>query len=216
MINIHTHSASGNPDVIEIVNRYPEDATDGLRFFSTGIHPWRIQKDRIEEELAIIERRLSLAGCVAVGECGLDKRIEIPMELQAAVFERHLEMAEKYRKPVILHCVAAYQEMIQAKKRLGITVPLVIHGFSKNIQVANSLIDNGFFLSFGKYLLRNPELKSVFRDIPNGRIFLETDTGEEGILAVYQKATEAKELTIGEIDAIVRRNFASVFGPFAK
>jgi TatD DNase family protein len=52
-------------------------------------------------------------------------------------------LAQKYI-PVVIHCVAAFQEVIETKKRLHISVPMIIHGFSKNEQTAKQLLDNGF------------------------------------------------------------------------
>ena len=152
--NLHTHKSSNLPDVLEIVNQYPNEFDASVQFFSIGIHPWYINVERVEEDLVIIEEKLQLQNCLALGECGLDKRIEIPLEIQTKVFEKQVVLAKKYKKPVILHCVSAYQEVIEIKKRLQIDVPMVIHGFSKNEPVAKSLLDNGFYLSFGKYLLR--------------------------------------------------------------
>jgi TatD DNase family protein len=53
-----------------------------------------------------VETKLK-TNCLAVGECGLDKRIAIPIELQQLVFEKQLVLAQKYNKPVVLHCVAS-------------------------------------------------------------------------------------------------------------
>ena len=152
--------------------------------------------------------------CLALGECGLDKRIETPLDLQQTVFEKQLILAEKHQKPVVIHCVAAFQEVIEIKKRLKITVPMLIHGFSKNEQVAKQLIEAGFYISFGKYLLLNPELESVFKNIPNDRFFLETDTIEEGIREVYTLAAKYKELELNELQKIINRNFKKVFLSF--
>lgn len=208
--NLHTHSYTNNPDILEIVNRYPYEEID-VPYFSTGIHPWYIQQDKIEEHLAIIEERLQLPNCLALGECGLDKRIEIPLALQTEVFEKQLILAKKYKKPVILHLVAAFQELIEATERLQPGVPMVVHGFSKNAQVAKQLLDNGFYLSFGKYLLRNLELSAVLAMVSDGSFFLETDTMEESLAAVYAKAAEARNTTIKEIENIVSNNFKTVF-----
>ena len=208
--NLHTHSASGNPDVFEIVNRYPYEAID-VPYFSTGIHPWHIDVDKVDEHLAIIEERLQQDNCLALGECGLDKRIEIPLNIQADVFEKQLLLAKEYQKPVILHLVAAFQELIEIKNRLQPGVPMVVHGFSKNVQVAKQLLDNGFYLSFGKYLLRNPELSDVFADIPENRFFLETDTIEEGIADVYAKAALARNVDIEDLKNNVSKNFKNIF-----
>lgn len=206
--NLHTHKSSATENVLEIVNQYPNEFDTAANYFSIGIHPWHINVDRVDADLATIEAKLQEQNCLALGECGLDKRIETSLEIQTEIFEKQLILAKKYKKPVILHCVSAYQEVIEIKMRLKIEVPMIIHGFSKNRQVAQSLIDNGFYLSFGKYLLRNPELASVFKNVPNDKFFLETDTIEETIFEVYVKASEIKNINI-EIQ--VEENFLRVF-----
>jgi len=208
--NLHTHNYTANSDILEIVNRYPYEEID-VPYFSTGIHPWYIDIEKLDEHLAIMNQRLTTDNCLAVGECGLDKRIEIPLNVQQEVFEKQLLLAKKYQKPVILHCVAAYQEAIAIKKQLKIEEPMIIHGFSKNAQIAKQLLDNGFYISFGKYLLRNPELSAVFATIPNDRFFMETDTIEEGLELVYEKAAIAKNIDLEELKNIVSNNFKTVF-----
>jgi TatD DNase family protein len=88
---------------------------------------------------------------------------------------------------------------------------MIVHGFSKNIQVARQLLDNGFYLSFGKYLLRNPELSAVFAEVPPDRLFLETDSMEENITEVYVQAAAARNIDIEELKHIVSTNFKTVF-----
>jgi len=209
--NFHTHQFTNQPNVLELVNQYPNEFDDLIPFYSIGIHPWYIKEDQIEEYLKIIEEKLQTENCLAIGECGLDKRIEVPFEQQIIVFEKQLALAEKYKKPVVIHCVAAFQEVIAIKKKMKLSVPMIIHGFSKNSQIANQLITAGFYLSFGKYLLRNPDLKTVFEKIPNDRFFLETDTIEEGIQRVYNVASEYKNITIKELQGIISSNFNNVF-----
>jgi TatD DNase family protein len=209
--NLHTHKFTNQETVLELVNQYPQEFETAIPFYSIGIHPWYIDEERLEADLRIIESKLQETNCLALGECGLDKRIEIPLELQQMVFERQLLLAQKQNKPVVIHCVAAYQEVIACKKRLKITVPMIIHGFSKNKQVAKELIDNGFYISFGKYLLRNSELEVVFQSIPNDRFFLETDTVEEGIEEVYALAAKYKKWSIDELQQQIKSNFAAVF-----
>lgn len=210
--NFHTHQFTNQSNVLELVNQYPKDFDDAIPFYSIGVHPWYIEENRIDEDLKIIEEKLQTQNCLALGECGLDKKIEVPLDLQISVFEKQLSLAEKLKKPVVIHCVAAFQEVIEIKKRLKITVPMIIHGFSKNKQVATQLIAAGFYLSFGKYLLKNPDLETVFQSIPNDRFFLETDTMEETIQQVYEIASEYKRLNINEIENIISSNYKSVFG----
>ncbi|TPD71128.1 TatD family hydrolase [Flavobacterium microcysteis] len=211
LYNLHTHKFSNHPDCLELVNQYPQEFDASIPFYSIGIHPWYIVEDRMEADLAIIEDKIQTANCLAVGECGLDKRIEIPFSLQEQVFRKQLALAEKYQKPVVIHCVASFQELIAIKNDVKITVPMVIHGFSKNEQLAKQLLDNGFYLSFGKYLLRNPELESVFKSVPDNRFFLETDTIEETIEEVYALASKYKAISEEDLQEIVQRNFKNVF-----
>ena len=208
--NLHTHTSTNNPNILEVVNRYPYEEID-VPYFSTGIHPWYIDEEKVGEHLAIIEQRLQLSNCFALGECGLDKRIEIPLEVQISIFEKQLALAKQYQKPVILHLVAAFQELIEIKNRLQPGLPMIIHGFSKNAQVAKQLLDNGFYLSFGKYLLRNPELSEVLAMVPEDRFFLETDTIEEGIEQVYAKAALARNMDIAALQNTISTNFKTVF-----
>jgi TatD DNase family protein len=210
--NLHTHKYTEDFKVLELVNQYPWEFEASIPQYSIGIHPWYIDEKRLEQDLSTIEAKLQLKECLALGECGLDKRIEIPLALQIDVFEKQIALAEKYQKPLVLHLVAAFDELIAIKKRLKISVPIVIHGFSKNEQVAKQLIDNGFYISFGKYLLRNPELESVFKSIPKDRFFLETDTIEETLEEVYQLAAKYRNIEISELQKIINNNYNLVFG----
>ena len=209
--NLHTHKFTNQPDVLELVNQYPWEFDGTIPFYSIGIHPWFIVEERLESDFEILESKLQEPSCLAIGECGLDKRIEVTMELQQLVFEKQLLLAQKYQKPVVIHCVAAFQELIEIIKKLYITVPILIHGFSKSEQLAKQLLDNGFYISFGKYLLLNPELELVFKNIPKDRFFLETDTVKEGIEAVYGLAAKYKKMTIEEMQKQVNKNFLEVF-----
>ncbi|MFH6968101.1 TatD family hydrolase [Flavobacterium sp. FlaQc-28] len=209
--NFHTHQFTNQSDILELVNQYPQEFDASIPYYSIGIHPWYIKEDRLENDLRIIEEKLQTKNCLALGECGLDKRVEIPLELQIQVFEKQLILAEKYQKPVVIHCVAAFQEIIAIKKKMKISVPMIVHGFSKNNQVAEQLITAGFYISFGKYLFQNPSLKEVFLNIPNDRFFLETDTIEEGIQQVYDLAAIYKNSTLRELKEIIERNYKEVF-----
>lgn len=206
--NIHTHHFSNRKDVVEMVNQYPNEVDVSLPNFSVGIHPWYIDFENLNRDLQIVEETLMHPNCRALGECGLDKRIDTPIADQISVFKDQLLLAEKYKKTVILHCVSAYQEVIEIKKQLKISVPMIIHGFSKNIQVAESLYNNGFYLSFGKYLLRNPELSNVLKQVPTEFLFLETDMIEETIDQVYAKASLVLET---DVEKIIEQNYIKVF-----
>ena len=213
--NLHTHKFTNNSSVLELVNQYPWEFDNTIPQYSIGIHPWYIKEERVENDLKIIEEKLLLNECLALGECGLDKRIDVPMAIQIEVFEKQIALAEKFQKPMVLHLVAAFDELIEIKKRLKISVPIIIHGFSKNQQVAKQLLDNGFYLSFGKYLLQSQkmgtDLIQVFQSIPNDKFFLETDTIEETFEEVYNLAAYYKGMTLNQMQYQIEANWNKVF-----
>ena len=127
--NLHTHQFTNQKGILELVNQYPQELDSSIPNYSIGIHPWYIVQERIAIDLKIIESKLKDASCLAIGECGLDKKVQTPLDLQQEVFERQLVLAEKYKKPVIIHCVAAFQELIAIKKKLKLSVPMIVHVF---------------------------------------------------------------------------------------
>ncbi len=209
--NLHTHNKSQPKDVVAIVNQYPDECDKEVPLYSVGIHPWRIDKTHISESLEFIEKLENEKGFIAIGECGLDKRTETPMQIQIEVFEKQLDLAKLLQKPVIIHLVAAFDELISIKKNMSFELPMVIHGFSKNYQIAKMLLDVDCHLSFGKYLLINPDLKNTFVKIPRDRIFLETDTIEESIFDVYDKASEYLNTGNLELGNLIESNFNEIF-----
>ena len=210
-IDFHTHKFTKQENILEIINQYPQKFEENIPNFSIGIHPWKIEPLSINVDLEFIELVLKNKNPLALGECGLDKKIEIPFDLQIEVFEKQLQLAIKYKKPLIIHCVGAFQEIIEIKKKLKINVAMIIHGFSKNEQIAKQLLDNGFYLSFGKHLLQNPDLETVFKDMPNDKFFLETDSSDYHIEEVYAKASIYKKIEILKLKEIINENFRTVF-----
>ena len=210
-VNLHTHFYTNSNSILEIVNQYPKDFFYYFLHYSIGIHQLYVNIESVGETSILIKEDLTIKECIALGECGLDKRIDKIYSTQIDVFESQLNLLHEISKPVILHCVASFDEVISCKKNSGLTSPFIIHGFSKNVQVAKQLLHQDFYLSFGKYLLRNPELGEVFQQIPNEKIFLETDTIAESLEEVYTFAAKCKNISVDEMKEIVWNNYQTVF-----
>lgn len=210
-INLHTHSAIFETNVLSIFNQYPSDFVENENHFSVGIHPWYIDFERVESDLNFITSKLSQSKCLAIGECGLDSRIETCLSQQTIVFEKQLLLAQEFKKPVIVHCVGAYNELISIKKKMKISVPMVVHGFSKNENVAKMLIDNGFYLSFGKHLMLNHDFANVLKTVPLNKLFIETDSSDYLIADVYEKAAEVLKIDIIALQKNLFETFDTVF-----
>ncbi len=202
--DLHTHGAVKAP--LGIRNCFAHEPAMA-EWHSVGLHPMYIAEDW-PRALEIVSARASDQNCLAVGECGLDHRVEVPLELQRRVFEAHLDIAERVNKPVIVHCVRAFDTLLEVKKNIEPKVPLIIHGFSKHPNLAAQMTDAGFYLSFGSALLRNPDLVAA---VSAGRFFLETDGQDISISSVYEAAAAAKGVTTEEILGQIAQNFEKVF-----
>lgn len=210
-VNLHTHSANNNDAITAIVNQYPNDDFAGESVFSVGIHPWYVRRHSLTQELQLVEDRLQQPNCIAVGECGLDRKVNIPWDLQMKAFEQQLMIAEEYNKPVILHCVGAYSDIAAMHKNMQLKVPLIIHGFSKNQGTAQQMLAHDVFLSFGKHLMRNPNLKDVFLSVPDDKFLLENDSAEETIEQVYEKAAEYRQISLDDMKKLMWQNYERIF-----
>ncbi len=176
-------------------------------FFSVGIHPWYINHNW-EVEFEKIKDLSQQENCVVIGECGLDGLIKIPEELQRKIFLKHTEWAQTIGKPLTIHCVRRFPEIIHLTKK--ISVPKVIHGFNKNKDTAQSLLENGFHLSFGKAALHNVSLQNILREVPEDRIFLETDDEDFNIEELYQKTAEIRQTSPEKIQELIAYNFEKI------
>ncbi|MFJ1438234.1 TatD family hydrolase [Capnocytophaga canimorsus] len=188
--DMHSHNLSEEENALVILNQYPLSAqTDS--FFSVGIHPWYLED--WEKQWTKMRPLASHQNCLAVGECGLDKNISTHFELQQEIFKKHIELSEELKKPLIIHCVKAYDEVIRLKKQYKPEQMWVIHGFRKNEKTALNLIKAGIKLSFGKALLSDESLQKTFRNLPQDSFFLETDNAHIPISHIYQKAIEIRQ-----------------------
>ncbi|WP_435523915.1 TatD family hydrolase [Chryseobacterium indoltheticum] len=128
--------------------------------YSIGIHPQDIQSGSIEYQFDWLGSNIT-ENCFAIGECGLDGLISIEQKLQEQVFKRQIEVSNELKKPLIIHCVRKFYEVISFRKMAD--QPMIIHGFNKKQRIADDLLKNKFYLSFGKAVLYNLSLQECFK-----------------------------------------------------
>lgn len=208
-VNIHTHNNLG--DGIELVNIDKFDSEPNLQFISAGVHPWKIGQCNHLQVMKIIEEWCSSARLAAIGEIGLDRSIETDIETQKNIFSDQLMLANRYQLPVVIHCVRAYSDFLQILNRKQ-NVQFIFHGFNGNATIAQQLIAKGAMLSFGAKLFVDSNLQSVFAEIPNDCIFLETDTQQVSISNIYKLAASIKNVSIEELKQIIYSNLTRIFG----
>ena len=212
-IDIHRHQPSGT-DALEIISIDTADfASQILRhnYYSLGLHPWFIagQVDWFNKMTsALADPKL-----LAIGECGLDKIIAIDLPTQIEIFSRQIEFSEQTGKPLIIHCVKAFNELIQLKKTRKSASSWIIHGFNHKPAVAKQLLKHGCYLSFGKALLKPASnAEAALAQTPIERIFLETDAAADiPISAIYAAAAKILGLDSMTLQQQIQKNFQRVF-----
>ncbi len=212
-INLHTHH-QWNHDSFQVRNVFAQNLALSTPdfFFSSGIHPWHIESVDIDECLNAIEKAIVFKNFCGVGECGIDRSIKTSFAIQESVFLKQVRLAEKYSKPLIIHCVRAYSDLVYLKKISKFSVPWIIHGFNGNMEVMKSLIRLGFYLSIGKSLLNNPAKRNMIREIPTDRLFLETDDNDMDIAVIYTHIAKLLEISEEMLIELLEQNFIRLFG----
>ena len=211
-LNVHTHNLSQQKNTVDLYNQFPSDWNRDAKTFSIGLHPAYIKVSTLEDDIEIILQKITENNCLAIGEIGLDKLCETDFELQKTVFERQLKIAEEYQLPVIIHSVRAYQEILQIRKELKINLPFIFHGFNKNEQLAQQIVLQNCFLSFGKNLLVNKNLQITFANLSNNQFFLENDANDISIEEIYTFAANLRKITIKELQLLQAENWKTIFG----
>lgn len=172
-------------------------------FFSAGFHP-DLSLQFTEEQFVWLREISKHENCVAIGECGLDGLINIDDAIQESLFKRQIELANERQKPLIIHCVRRFSQMIHFQK--SARVPMIIHGFNKRKTIGYDLQKHDFYLSFGKSVLQNVNLQEFVKHFPTDKLFLETDDAEFDIQLLYQKVADLKNLNVEDLILQIEKN----------
>ncbi len=188
------------------------DSDEKPNYYSYGLHPWYIEKSEYKNQLQRLEIKANEKRCVAIGECGLDKLSKVDFELQEKAFVEQIIIANRVKKPLIIHCVKAFNELINCLNHNNNEVPVIIHGFNNNENIARILLDNGCYFSFGKALLgyESNAAKSLI-GIGRKNFFLETDDSDFSIKYIYKKAAELLGIDEEILKLQIQSNFENVF-----
>jgi TatD DNase family protein len=216
-IDAHAHKAPSS-SVFSIQNiRLGHDAfdlVDSKGFFSLGLHPWDI--DSHQASLKDLPKFARFDSVLCVGETGLDRAMALPLGQQTQVFEEHIVVSEMLRKPLVVHCVRAYNEIHRIRKQNQCRQNWLLHGFQASEGMLLQLLRlEGVFFSFGKGIF-SPKNAHLFRQLPDERILLETDESDLKIEDVYAQAAQIKGLSLDQLSQIVQKNFETFLGEAAQ
>lgn len=205
--DIHTHSMTGDlSQVILSIDASAFPVEEKVVYASIGIHPWNLTETNAESQWKALQDAVKDPRIRAIGEAGLDKLRGAPLALQTSVFRQEIALAERCRLPMVIHCVRAWNELIQLKKEIQPCQPWIVHGFRGKPSVAQELLRQGCRLSFGSCF----QEESV-RLTPLSRLFIETDESEESIGSIYRRVADVCGISLQELTEAVKKNVQEVF-----
>ncbi|PKM35193.1 MAG: deoxyribonuclease [Gammaproteobacteria bacterium HGW-Gammaproteobacteria-10] len=212
LIDIHRHGKGEGKVIVNFDTSEWAGPGHWTGYYSLGIHPWFIERQDCKAALQTLKSALADANLLALGECGLDRLTSAPFSEQESIFIAQLELAEQCGKPVVIHCVRAFNELLRVKSTRKSSVPWIVHGFNNKSSIAASLIERGCYLSFGKALLHpNSNAAKVLPAVPGDRIFMETDDSGLGINSIYRAAAAILQIDLPELQQHLENNFNRVF-----
>lgn len=216
LIDIHTHNLGNEAGVITVRNLFPhENIPDPVpdEYFSVGLHPWLLESSEdSDDQICLLEKKAKLGNVIAVGECGIDRFAKAAIEIQVEIFLRQAEIAESLGKPVIIHCVKAFNEIIKLRRNFRSLTPWIIHGYNGSPELTVHLVDQGFMFSFGKALLNeNSKAFRSFQQLNDNMFFLETDESDLPVSDMYAFAARSRSCGIDNLELQVENNFKRIF-----
>ena len=188
IVDIHTHNAQTHAQTVEAV----------------GIHPWHTSTGNLAE----VERLAPSAD--VVGEIGLDYACDTPREEQIEIFRAQLALAERLEKPVVLHCVRAFEEAMKVIGEYRLKA-VIFHGFIGSVEQAQRAVRQGYYLSFGERTFRSPKSIEALRSTPLSQLFVETDESLTPIEEIYAKIAELRGIKVEELHLATEENFYKIF-----
>ncbi|WP_346702305.1 TatD family hydrolase [uncultured Alistipes sp.] len=165
----------------------------------------------VRDETAGTERVGNEAAEVqAIGETGLDFACPVPREAQFAALRAQLDLARRTGRPVVLHCVRAFEPLM---RELAACEPraVIFHGFIGSPEQAQQALRRGYYLSFGERTFASSKTLRALCETPLGQLFFETDAAGVTIEEIYARAAEALGRPVEELQRATLENYKRLF-----
>jgi TatD DNase family protein len=221
---------------LEYANKYKEGV-----WAAVGIHPIHLfsssnvpPEENVQEEFDY-DKYKTLAEnekVVAIGEVGLDyhhfagvENISGIKEKQKKVLKEFISIANKVKKPVVIHCWDAYDDLLEILKDNKILKTGVIHSFIGSWKTAQKFIDLGFKIGLNGIVTYSESYDKLIREINLKDVLIETDcpylspkpldrdSRNEPINVKYvaEKIAEVKSIEISAVEKITTDNAKKLF-----
>ena len=145
-------------------------------FVTIGYHPSEA-KIILNSDISALEKHLIDDKVVGIGEIGLDYHYgKDDIDLQKELFKKQLDLAIKYKLPVVIHSRDATLDTINILKEYPDVIG-DIHCFSGSVETARQYINLGYYLGIGGVVtFTNSNLSNVVKEIGIDNIVFETDS----------------------------------------
>ncbi|PCJ97984.1 MAG: hydrolase TatD [Flavobacteriaceae bacterium] len=213
-----TYTAS----MLELEKDFPDNI-----FLMTGLHPTHV-KESYKEELAHVEEMLSNRKFYAIGEIGIDLYWDKTfLEQQQEAFRVQINLAKKYKLPIVIHCRDAFDEVFEVlEAEKGNDLFGIFHCFTGTLEQAHKAVSYNMKLGIGGVVtFKNGKIDTFINQFNLKHIVLETDSpylapvpyrgkrNESGyIIKVLEKLSVIYGMPIEDIAAITTQNSKDVFG----
>ena len=198
--DVHTHHLPSTPGEA-IVQLTPDAFTlQPGHFYSVGLHPWDIREDWRTQMGKLLVMALH-THVLMIGEAGLDKKNSpAPMEVQMEVFREHVRLSELIRKPLIVHCVKAFDELLSIRKEMKPTLPWIIHGFRGGVEQWQQLTRAGLLVSIGKHYDT-----TLIKELAPSQLLIESDDTTE-LDTIYNLVSTDTSISTSDLRQHVANN----------
>lgn len=209
---------NSNLEVLELVQKYD------IVYGAIGFHPTELTSTD-DEIIKFLEDHINDDKIVAIGEIGLDYHYDdVDILKQQRVFKKQLQIAEKNRKPVIVHSRDAIRDTYDIMSKY--TLKGSIHAFSGSLEMAMEFIKLGYYIGVGGVCTyKNAKnIVNVIEKIPLTYILLETDspylapvpfrgqTNMPGNISIIaKKVAEIKNVSLLEVENATTSNANQLF-----
>jgi TatD DNase family protein len=191
-----------------------------------GLHPTSVKED-YKEELQIVDDEVKKGKYIAIGEIGIDLYWDKTYKIQQIhAFEHQIELALKYKLPIVVHARESFDEIFDVLKNYknkGLTG--VMHSFTGTEDDAKKALDMGFYIGVGGIsTFKNSEVGRIIAAQPLDKLLLETDspylapTPKRGkrnessyIVHIAEHLANSKGVDVDEIATITTKNAKELF-----
>lgn len=158
--------------IAKLYEEFPENIVPAF-----GVHPWYV-RDISADCFNNLEKFLQKYPHALVGETGLDRFKDKDAEPQNSVFKKHIELAKKYNRPLLIHAVKS-QNWLEEYWHI-LPQKFVFHSYNGRREMLKKIISHGGYVSYSSSILKNKEKDKTLKASPRERILLETDAPYQG------------------------------------